>query len=157
MGFYLKQSCYNCAKLMFRMKSDILLLSFSRGMTKVLKLSSAWLLFFLPRFQASPHLEYFSKVISNLNIERASELIGNHQRPNICCVVAKAVDGQIENKMTQLRSVLDQTKSIQLNQAHNLIRHMLLLGANNLLMLILFEYQAHIISFSGISQSGTYY
>ena len=34
---------------------------------------------------------------------------------------------------------------------------MLLLGADNLLMLILFEYQAHIICFSGISQSGTYY
>ena len=59
--------------------------------------------------------------------------------------------------MSKLGSVLDQMKSVQLNQAHNLIRHMLLLGANNLLMLILFEYQAHIICVSGISQSGTYY
>ena len=52
---------------------------------------------------------------------------------------------------------LAESKSIKLDQAHNLIRHMLLLGADNLLMLILFEYQAHIICFSGISQSGTYY
>ena len=52
---------------------------------------------------------------------------------------------------------LAESKSIKLDQAHNLIRHMLLLGADNLLMLILFEYQALIICSSGISQSGTYY
>ena len=77
----------------------------------------------------------------------------------------KAEYEQNENKIELTRKCfgpdelwqLAESKSIKLDQAHNLIRHMLLLGADNLLMLILFEYQAHIICFSGISQSGTYY